>query len=143
VEYDDVAPWPTDPNGNGPTLELRNPNIDNALAASWNSSIPPDGEHGTPGAINSAFLLGILDFQPTVFSISPNPLKTKSEIVISNNSAPLKLLIYDTYGRKVQTKQTNNGRLTLQRGKLTSGMYMLVLETNQGILVQEQKLIVN
>ena len=52
VEYSDVAPWPTEPDGNGPTLELINPNLDNNLASSWAASVPPNGEHGTPGQIN-------------------------------------------------------------------------------------------
>jgi hypothetical protein len=143
VEYDDEAPWPTEPNGNGPTLELRNPDLDNALAASWNSSIPPDGEHGTPGAINSTFLLGTVDIKPTVFSISPNPLRSESTILISNSTGPVQLLIYDVYGRKVQTKETKTNSLTLQKEHLSSGIYMLVLETNQGAMVQKQKLIID
>ncbi|NTW25472.1 MAG: hypothetical protein HGA37_12300, partial [Lentimicrobium sp.] len=50
VLYDDNLPWPLEPDGNGPTLELLNPAYDNALAQSWKSS----GEsHGTPGEYNS------------------------------------------------------------------------------------------
>jgi len=50
VNYDDVAPWPTSPDGGGKSLELLNPALDNALAASWGASTP---NHGTPGAQNS------------------------------------------------------------------------------------------
>ena len=46
VEYDDKSPWPTNADGNGPTLQLIAPNLDNALAASWN------GIPATPGALN-------------------------------------------------------------------------------------------
>ncbi len=46
VEYDDRSPWPTEPDGDGPTLQLISPSLDNALAASWN------GTPATPGAIN-------------------------------------------------------------------------------------------
>ncbi|MEM7114978.1 MAG: lamin tail domain-containing protein [Chloroflexota bacterium] len=49
VAYDDVAPWPTGPDGNGPTLTLRNPALDNELAASWVAS---EMTGGTPGAAN-------------------------------------------------------------------------------------------
>lgn len=49
VAYDDVAPWPTGPDGNGPTLTLLNPNLDNALAESW---IASSATGGTPGAAN-------------------------------------------------------------------------------------------
>ena len=45
VAYDDVAPWPTEPDGQGPTLELIDPYSDNALPQSWRSSLA----NGTPG----------------------------------------------------------------------------------------------
>ncbi len=51
VTYDDVAPWPTAPDGGGPTLELRSPRYDNARHDSWAASTG----HGTPGAPNGAF----------------------------------------------------------------------------------------
>ncbi len=51
VHYDDEDPWPSDPDGTGPTLELINPLYDNALAENWAAS----DAHGTPGEINSVF----------------------------------------------------------------------------------------
>ena len=50
VEYDVIAPWPTEPNGAGPTLELRDPSLDNALGENWAAS---NDDGGTPGEINS------------------------------------------------------------------------------------------
>ena len=49
--YDDLAPWPTSPDGNGPSLTLRNPDAvpDHALAASW----VPSSSNGTPGRDDS------------------------------------------------------------------------------------------
>jgi hypothetical protein len=52
VEYDDASPWPTSPDGSGPSLELLNPLMDNALASSWAASVPVGG---TPGVVNSTF----------------------------------------------------------------------------------------
>ena len=51
VEYDDEDPWPTEPDGTGPTLELIHPSLDNALGENWAAS---DG-NGTPGKINSVY----------------------------------------------------------------------------------------
>ena len=48
LNYDDNAPWPEEPDGNGPTLELINVNLDNALAASWRSSYTIGGSPGSP-----------------------------------------------------------------------------------------------
>ena len=49
VEYDDSDPWPLEPDGLGPTLELINPLNDNSLAESWTSSI----DNGSPGYENT------------------------------------------------------------------------------------------
>ena len=51
VRYDDDHPWPLSADGNGPTLELKHPTLDNALWESWSAS---EG-YGTPGAQNSVF----------------------------------------------------------------------------------------
>lgn len=50
VTYDDSAPWPTSPDGNGPSLELKDSSFDNDNATSWGASLS-DG--GTPGSENS------------------------------------------------------------------------------------------
>ena len=48
LEYDDEAPWPEAPDGSGPTLQLTDPTLDNALATSWKGAV------ATPGAANVA-----------------------------------------------------------------------------------------
>ena len=48
VDYGDSDPWPSGPDGNGPTLELNDPFSDNSLPENWVSS---DG-YGSPGEIN-------------------------------------------------------------------------------------------
>lgn len=58
LEYDDENGWPESADGDGPTLELINPEMDNALPISWASSTA----NGTPGEINSTFqVLGSTD----------------------------------------------------------------------------------
>ncbi len=51
VTYRDRDQWPPAPDGGGPSLELRDPLLDNASPESWQAS-SVDG--GTPGAANSA-----------------------------------------------------------------------------------------
>lgn len=50
VEWDDSAPWPGTPDGDGPSLELIDPSSNNSVASNWLAS--SDGP--TPGATNSA-----------------------------------------------------------------------------------------
>ena len=54
VEYSDDLPWPITADGDGPTLELKNPNLDNNLWQSWSSS----DQYGTPGNVNSVYTSG-------------------------------------------------------------------------------------
>ncbi len=51
VTYDDAAPWPTTPDGKGPSLELLDVAMNNALPSAWRPSKAPGG---TPGAPNGA-----------------------------------------------------------------------------------------
>jgi hypothetical protein len=44
--------WPVEPDGGGPTLELRDPHLNNNLGTSWAASTET---YGTPGDTNSAF----------------------------------------------------------------------------------------
>ncbi len=50
VAYDDAGSWPTEPDGDGPSLELRDPDADNTLPANWAASDPGP----TPAALNTA-----------------------------------------------------------------------------------------
>ncbi len=49
VTYDDKDPWPTSPDGDGPSLSLKSPELDNTLAENWAPSLQIGG---TPGAVN-------------------------------------------------------------------------------------------
>lgn len=50
VVYDDTAPWPVEPDGNGYTLELLDAGLDNSLAENWRASRIIGG---TPGRQNT------------------------------------------------------------------------------------------
>ncbi len=142
VEYDDEAPWPTEPDGNGPTLELTNPNLDNALASSWKASILPNGEHGTPGGVNSTSVLGVNDFDENVVSVYPNPMVAKTTITVSNTTSPLSLTIYDMLGREIKMMKTNSNKFILEKENLNTGVYILKLTTDNESVLQTQRLIV-
>lgn len=61
VLYGNSSPWPTDPNGRGPSLELISPDLDNSDPVNWKASegrtgiiINNNEVSGTPGAPNQA-----------------------------------------------------------------------------------------
>ncbi|WP_146415271.1 DUF4347 domain-containing protein [Crateriforma conspicua] len=55
VDYLDDDPWPSEPDGDGYTLALIDPSLDNSLASSWVAS---DQINGTPGLPNDAVVTG-------------------------------------------------------------------------------------
>jgi len=104
VLYDDSDPWPSDPDGDGPTLELINSSYDNALGESWASSI----DYGTPGYRNSSFLnhkiVSNLPDNFFLFNNYPNPFNPST--IISYNlpiDSHVNIAIFDVLGRKVKT----------------------------------------
>ena len=54
LEYNDVSPWPIEPDGTGPSLELLNPSYSNSIGSNWAASIDC---YGTPGEENSVYIL--------------------------------------------------------------------------------------
>ena len=142
VAYDDLDPWPTEPDGNGPTLELRSPNLDNALASSWAASLASSAPHGTPCQQNSTYILGTTSFKQVSFSISPNPLTTSTTIRVLNSNGSHRLKIYDISGKLVKTLRINSNEFMLQKENLDTGVYMLNIYSEDGSFQDSKKLIV-
>jgi len=144
VEFDDIAPWPIEPDGNGPTLELINPNLDNSLASSWGASILPNGEHGTPSEQNSVFdaALGLNDDILNVISVYPNPLIDKVTVQFSENIDDVILNLYDVLGNNVKSIKSSSSKIIIEKGDLTSGIYMLEISTKNKGQNYTQKLII-
>ncbi len=68
VTYDDHEPWPEEPDGDGPSLELTNPDFDNNSPCSWSAS----AGRGTPGARNSRYVTG--NIAPCITNVSHAPV---------------------------------------------------------------------
>ncbi len=77
VHYDDESPWPAEADGDGPTLQLTDHFLDNALATSWIAQAP------TPGAIN------IVTLQPQTinFPAIPDKLTTDAPFNVSASAS--------------------------------------------------------
>jgi hypothetical protein len=101
VQYDDHYPWPREPDGDGPSLELRDPASDNSLAASWR---PSEGTGGTPGTGSAT---GIKAMSPPAFDhgsihIWPNPFSTAACIEYSfPEEGRITARIFNAQGREV------------------------------------------
>ncbi|MBD3167975.1 MAG: T9SS type A sorting domain-containing protein [candidate division Zixibacteria bacterium] len=67
VEYDDESPWPSTPDGDGPSLECIDFALDNNVASNWAASVAPDS-FGTPLATNSNYIGNVLDVELTILT---------------------------------------------------------------------------
>ncbi len=104
--YDDAPPWPTEPDGGGPTLELIYSDLDNSLPESWAASVAPF-EHGSPGERNSVYsLTGVaentLPSRFTLLNPRPNPFNPVTSLRFGlPESKRVRLSIHDVRGRRV------------------------------------------
>ncbi|MBU0472967.1 MAG: CotH kinase family protein [Bacteroidetes bacterium] len=147
LTYDDIAPWPTEADGTGATLELVNAWIDNSLGENWTATI----EHGTPGKINSN-VTSVEENEytsiPQNYSLSqnyPNPFNPST--VISYRlpvASKITLKVYDVLGREVaslvnKVQPAGNYSITWDASQNTSGVYFYRMQT--GIFNKTKKLV--
>ncbi len=148
VAYDDDPPWPKEPDGNGATLSLRAPNLDNALPENWE----PSPGHGTPGAPNSP-TTGIDDnamsIPPalTLGQNSPNPFNPDTTIRFGLPGEEMVTVeVFNILGQKVATPF--RGRLSggfhtvvFRAGDLTSGVYFCRVRAGDSVQVRRMLLL--
>jgi hypothetical protein len=147
VLYDDQAPWPTEPDGNGPTLELINPAWDNALAGSWAAS----ALHGTPGAENGNYVkIPDLPTQPVTLPVTcevlPNPFSSNAMFRIRSAGImeEASISVFNIFGQLVhRISPVNSNFVPLSGDPLTPGIYIYRLFDKKGIVLFTGKFIVN
>ncbi|MDX1700699.1 MAG: CotH kinase family protein, partial [Melioribacteraceae bacterium] len=136
VRYSDDDPWPQNSDGEGSTLELINPDLDNSFVGNWKAS----AEYGTPGAINGNFIVNTdrshdnLPNSIKLFQNFPNPFNPFSIIKyqLPQNSRIL-LEIFDVQGQHIKTlvdKDQRSGYYEIlwngtnsNNNKVSSGVY--------------------
>ncbi|WP_421875403.1 CotH kinase family protein [Marinoscillum sp.] len=138
VCYLSESPWPTQPDGKGSTLALKNPALDNADAESWYGL----GNNGNPGESNEAELdpTGLTSIITTVY---PNPVEAGSFWLTCKlkNSKSLRVELLDVSGKRVSVLY--NGRyensfakeLSLPKA-LNKGVYFLMIESEESRTVE-------
>jgi hypothetical protein len=102
VNFGISGDWPSEPNGNGPTLSLTNPQSDNSLGINWRAS----GGFGTPGRLNDTYTKtedeefnGITEYK--LYDNYPNPFNPVTIIRWQLPEAgEVSLKVYDLLGRE-------------------------------------------
>jgi hypothetical protein len=73
-DYKDIAPWPLPPDGDGPALVLKAPDLDPTIGSNWRASYSTGGK---PGSID---ILSVADWRARYFSAADlaDPAKARS-----------------------------------------------------------------
>ena len=130
VSFDDESPWPTDPDGFGPTLQLNDPASDNALAENWYAAT------GTPGAPNMPNDIRDPEFTEIALSVFPNPATDAALVKINSDqlTAAGKLMVFNSLGHLVKhISLSGSSEFSLEVGNFPAGIYTLRLVDEQGM----------
>jgi len=100
LTYDDTAPWPSGADGKGSSLELINPDFDNALPSSWGDSTIVNGTPGQPNSILNPFtsiqnvirILQVISGATTYFPVPIPDLDKNQQIGLVESIYGLKTL---------------------------------------------------
>lgn len=125
VHYDDDPPWPPDPDGNGPTLELIDPGLDNALPENWKAS----QGNGTPGEENSPVISNISCYTQGKpgFDIIPNPFSESAMIVIHPDwrFSTIDMTVFSYSGvEMLHMTDIRAHRILISRAQMPAGIYI-------------------
>ncbi|MCB0637432.1 MAG: CotH kinase family protein [Lewinella sp.] len=123
------APWPSEADGEGPTLELADPSLDNDLVENWAILHP----HGSPGLSNLTPVtnLPILPGAGIDLAVAPNPFRDHVSISCDLPAAgELSFELYSPSGRLL--RRINAGEclsgpqmITANLRELPSGLYLV------------------
>ncbi len=139
--YDDDEPWPTEPDGEGETLELLSPIGKMNDAENWFAGCP----EGSPTYNYDADCIMDIDEnnQSDDFTIYPNP--ATSLFYIELNVFEMKgatLQFCDQAGKVLlQIEQVSESLIEIKRNHLASGIYWVKLISENGVVMKKVVLI--
>jgi hypothetical protein len=134
VYYTSSFPWPNLGNGDGYTLELISPSLDNSLPENWTNF----NEHGSPNEVNSP-TANINSTEQIKSVLWPNPVENTLNITLNINYLDnYTIELYDLKG--VNLKEIFRGNLDLgdsnlfyNTDNLSAGVYLIKISSDNGI----------
>lgn len=111
VHYADTDPWPTEPDGNGPFLQLIDLDLDNSLAENWTYSYSFDE---------------VTEVYDNNVAIYPNP--STGIVNISSENEIINCQIFDLQGNLLINNNLSDRYTTINIQNLNFGVYILKLQ---------------
>jgi len=134
VYYTSSFPWPNLGNGDGYTLELISPSLDNSLPESWTNF----NQYGSPNQVNSP-TASINNIEQINAVLWPNPVGNSLNITLNiDYSAKYTIDLFDLKGVNLKTIFSGNlglGDINInyRTDNLSSGVYIIKIISNNGI----------
>ena len=125
VHYSDSEPWPTEPDGNGPYLQLIDLDLDNSIAENWTYRYCFDA---------------VDEISENNAAIYPNP--SNGILNISSNKKLCRCQLFDLQGNLLIDNILSNNFSSIDIKDLNSGVYVLKLQFSDN-LFQYYKVIKN
>ena len=115
VQYSDSEPWPTEADGNGPFLQLKDLDSDNSLAENWTISYD---------------LTGIEEESQVLTHLYPNPTSGMIHITLEENAIHCQIL--DLMGNILLETSPSNSAFDLDLNGSSSGVYLIKIQMADG-----------
>ena len=116
VHYYDSEPWPTEADGNGPYLELKDLNFDNSLAESWTTGNDLTGVTERPGA--------------SLACLFPNP--TSGMVHVEMTERIVDCQVFNMMGYVVMESSVAGTQFDLDLSRLAAGVYLVKITMVDG-----------
>ena len=116
VQYSDREPWPTEADGDGPYLQLKDLDLDNSLAENWTT--------GDDLTKIDKFI------EDQHIAIYPNPTLGNIHIVLSENATHCQIV--DLMGNVLQETSPSSPVFDMDLSRLPSGMYLVKVQMDDG-----------
>jgi len=147
VTYSDVAPWPTSPDGNGPSLVFCDPSLDNNDPANWTASVEYAGLNaagdtlfGTPGSACTGSGIFEPGGQLVDWSLFPVPASEQVSLVLPAGTWEVRIL--DLSGRLMQAVPEVRSGDVMDISTLNPGLFIVRVSQSTGNLSGMRKLVV-
>ncbi|MBN1188018.1 MAG: CotH kinase family protein [Bacteroidales bacterium] len=135
VTYSDTIPWPLEADGYGRSLELIDPDSDNADAINWRSS---EKLFGSPQEYDTNTSVPFNNIGGIELSVYPNPFTEGISVQLMNSDKidNLSFEVYNCLGQLVRVFETSSTQYTfnINLSELAAGTYIIkVIDMNNGI----------
>jgi hypothetical protein len=141
VDYGSGNDWPQEASGDGYSMVLCDPEVDNNLPSNWTASENNTGlmvnsimVYADPGELSTCTPTGILDNDVVSTIVYPNPTDGPFEMQFEALSTPGKLEVHNSLGQIVFTSSVASGSANINADiDLSSGLYFLTLTSGKSI----------